>query len=70
AFLAGKPWTEATAREAAQVLRAEFQPISDMRASAGYRSQVLGNLMHRLWLESQGEDRINLERFVLEEVAA
>ncbi|MGZ5888962.1 MAG: FAD binding domain-containing protein, partial [Ramlibacter sp.] len=70
AFLAGKPWTETTAREAARVLRDEFQPISDMRASAGYRSQVLGNLMQRLWLESQGEDRINLERFVLEEVAA
>ena len=70
AFLAGKPWTEDTAREAAQVLRAEFQPISDMRASAGYRSQVLGNLMRRFWLESQGMQQINLERFALEELAA
>ena len=32
-----------------------------MRASAAYRSQVLGNLMQRFWLESQGEQRINLE---------
>ena len=70
AFLAGQPWTEATARQAADVLRAEFQPISDMRASAAYRSQVLGNLLQRFWLESQGRQDINLEHFVLEEVAA
>jgi xanthine dehydrogenase small subunit len=42
-------------------LRDEFQPISDMRASAAYRSQVLGNLMQRFWLETQGERHINLE---------
>jgi xanthine dehydrogenase small subunit len=54
-------WDESTARAAAEVLRAEFQPISDMRASAAYRSQVLGNLMQRFWLETQGERHINLE---------
>ncbi|MDB5942966.1 MAG: xdhA [Ramlibacter sp.] len=64
-FLTGKPWTEQTALEAAQVLRAEFQPITDMRASAAYRSQVLGNLVRRFWLESRGMDRINLESFSL-----
>ena len=41
-----------------------------MRASAAYRSAVLGNLMQRFWLESQGMDQINLERFDLEESAA
>jgi xanthine dehydrogenase small subunit len=61
AFLLGQPWTEATAREAANVLSSEFQPISDMRASAGYRSEVLGNLVQRFWLESQGVQQINLE---------
>ncbi|HWI80796.1 xanthine dehydrogenase small subunit [Ramlibacter sp.] len=60
--LRGGPWTEAAAQRAAAALRAEFQPISDMRASAGYRRQVLGNLMQRFWLESQGLDHINLER--------
>jgi xanthine dehydrogenase small subunit len=69
-FLSGQPWTEATAREAANVLRGEFQPISDMRASAGYRSEVLGNLVQRFWLESQGVRQINLECFELEEPAA
>ena len=52
------------------VLRGEFQPISDMRASSAYRSQVLGNLLQRFWLESQGHEHINLERFALEEALA
>ncbi|HYE40442.1 MAG TPA: FAD binding domain-containing protein, partial [Ramlibacter sp.] len=64
AALRGQPWTEAAARAAAAALRAEFQPISDMRASAAYRSEVLGNLMRRFWLESQGVQHINLERVI------
>jgi xanthine dehydrogenase small subunit len=62
AALLGRPWNESTARDAASLLRSEFQPISDMRASAAYRSQVLGNLVQRFWLESQGVQDINLER--------
>jgi xanthine dehydrogenase small subunit len=37
-----------------------------MRASAAYRSEVLGNLVQRFWLESQGLTQINLESFTLE----
>ncbi len=73
AAITGQPWTEATARAAGEALRAQFQPISDMRASAAYRREVLGNLMQRLWLESQGMTAINLERLSLadlEEVRA
>ena len=69
AALRGQAWSEAAALRAGAALREEFQPISDMRASAGYRSQVLGNLMQRFWLESQGEQHINLERVPLEEPA-
>ncbi|NPC54741.1 xanthine dehydrogenase small subunit [Caenimonas soli] len=69
ALLRYKPWTLDTAQEAAAALRAEFQPISDMRASAAYRSEVLGNLMQRFWLESQGMEQINLECFTLREAA-
>jgi xanthine dehydrogenase small subunit len=68
-FLLGKPWNQDTVRDAIEVLRAEFQPIADMRASAAYRSEVLGNLLQRFWLESQGQSNINLERFALEEAA-
>ena len=67
--LTGQPWTLATVRQAMAVLRAEFSPISDMRASSAYRSEVLGNLLERYWLESQGVQQINLESFVLEERA-
>ncbi len=62
--LRGQPWTEAAAQQAGAALRQQFQPISDMRASAAYRSQVLGNLMQRFWLESQGVEQINLERAI------
>ena len=65
--LAGQPWTAATVQHATAVLRSEFSPISDMRASSAYRVQVLGNLLQRYWLESQGLQQINLQSFQLEE---
>ena len=67
AALIGQPWTEATIQKAIRQLRAEFSPISDMRASGAYRTQVLGNLLQRYWLESQGMQQINLEAFQIEE---
>ena len=72
ALLMDQPWTQATVKAAIDCLRAEFTPISDMRASAAYRSQVLGNLLQRYWLESQGLLQIDLATFRpdrLEEVA-
>jgi xanthine dehydrogenase small subunit len=47
--------------EIKRVLMAEFNPISDMRASSAYRRQVLGNLVERFWLESRGGTGLNLE---------
>ena len=61
AALRGQPWTADTVMAAVAALRAEFQPISDMRASAAYRQTVLGNLLQRYWLESQGLQHINLD---------
>ncbi|MEW6478007.1 MAG: xanthine dehydrogenase small subunit [Pseudomonadota bacterium] len=61
AALLGQAWNEDTVMAATAALRAEFQPISDMRASAAYRHTVLGNLLRRFWLESQGQPAINLE---------
>ena len=69
AALTGQPWTLETVQRAIAVLRAEFSPLSDMRASAAYRTEVLGNLLQRYWLESQGATQINLESFVLKEAA-
>jgi len=70
AALTGRPWSQDTVRQAITTLRAEFSPISDMRASGAYRSEVLGNLLQRFWLESQGLQQINLESFVLVEEAS
>lgn len=64
--LSGKPWTQTTVQHAMAVLREEFSPISDMRASGAYRVQVLGNLLQRYWLESLGMQQINLESFRLD----
>ena len=66
AALTGQPWTPQAVQQAITTLRAEFSPISDMRASSAYRSEVLGNLLQRFWLESQGMQQINLESFKLE----
>ena len=64
ARLLGQPWNAATVQAAMAALRAEFQPISDMRASGAYRRALLGNLLWRYWLESQapaGTSPIRLE---------
>jgi xanthine dehydrogenase small subunit len=61
AALRGQLWNRQTLEQAISALRAEFEPISDMRASADYRRQVLGNLLERLWLQTQGHEEINLE---------
>jgi xanthine dehydrogenase small subunit len=63
ARLAGRPWTQQTLLDAIVTLRAEFQPISDMRASSAYRTQVLGSLLQRFWLESQGVRNLRLESY-------
>jgi len=62
AALTGQPWTQATIDQAMATLRQEFTPISDMRATGAYRSTVLGNLLQRFWLESQGSALIDLRQ--------
>jgi xanthine dehydrogenase small subunit len=52
AALADRPWTADTVRAAMDTLRQEVRPISDLRASADYRLEVLGQLLWRAWLES------------------
>jgi len=53
--LAGEPWTEATVQRAMVAFAEDFEPITDMRASAGYRLRVAQNLLRRLFLETRGE---------------
>ncbi|BES69440.1 xanthine dehydrogenase small subunit [Marinobacter nanhaiticus D15-8W] len=50
--LSGQPWTEAQVSAATTALAQDFQPLSDVRASASYRLQVAGNLLQRALLET------------------
>ncbi len=43
AVLTGQPWNETSLAQAAATLSAEFQPLSDMRASSSYRHALLAN---------------------------
>ena len=52
AALLGKPWTEETVASVLPVLDGEFQPLSDMRASAAYRTLVARNLLRRFQAEA------------------
>ncbi|HET8961492.1 FAD binding domain-containing protein, partial [Nocardioides sp.] len=52
AVLEGQPWAEDTVRAAAEALRSEGTPMDDHRASAAYRSAMLGNALLRLWAET------------------
>ena len=51
-FLVGKRWSEDIAAEAACILKNEYEPISDWRASADYRIAAAGNLLRRFLLET------------------
>jgi xanthine dehydrogenase small subunit len=56
AALVGQPWTEGTLQAAQAALARDFTPLTDMRASAGYRAQVAQNLLRRFWLETRRTD--------------
>ncbi|MDB5529672.1 MAG: xdhA [Devosia sp.] len=55
AALVGKPWTLDTIDAAIAAFAEDYQPISDMRASAEYRFTVAQNLLRRFFLETTGQ---------------
>ncbi len=52
AALEGRPWAAETVEAAAEVLRAEGTPMSDHRASADYRSAMLGQSLLKLYAQT------------------
>ncbi|MFD3516381.1 xanthine dehydrogenase small subunit [Streptomyces sp. NPDC058657] len=52
AALEGKPWTTESVEAAARVLRGEGTPMSDHRASALYRSAMLGTSLRKLYAQT------------------
>ncbi|SAL18898.1 FAD-binding molybdopterin dehydrogenase [Caballeronia telluris] len=55
AALIDREWGEASVREAMAALDADFQPLTDMRASSAYRSKVARNVLWRFYLETRGD---------------
>ncbi len=50
--LVGQPWNETTVQAAMKALSQDYQPLSDMRATASYRQLVAANLLYRFFLET------------------
>jgi len=53
AALHGQPWDEAHLLNAMAALARDYAPLSDMRASSGYRMTAAQNLLRRFWLETR-----------------
>lgn len=64
--LMGRPWNEATIEAARDAFDADYQPLTDWRATAEYRQLTAKNLLMRFYLETSGTPA-ELKRF--EEVA-
>ncbi|QCO57425.1 xanthine dehydrogenase small subunit (plasmid) [Pseudorhodobacter turbinis] len=54
AALIGQPWNMETAEAARKALASDFEPLSDMRASAAYRAAAAGNMMIRYYHDLSG----------------
>jgi xanthine dehydrogenase small subunit len=50
--LLGQPWTEATVEAAMEKYAEDYAPLTDMRATAEYRSLAAKNLLLRFYLET------------------
>ena len=55
AAISGQPWNENTVAAGMAAFAEDYAPISDMRASAGYRLRAAQNLLQRLYLETSGQ---------------
>ncbi len=60
-LLNGSKWDESTVTAAMQKLAEDFAPLSDMRASADYRSRATANLLYRFYLETRPEQALAAE---------
>ena len=60
-LLNGGKWDESAVTAAMQKLTEDFAPLSDMRASADYRSRVTANLLYRFYLETRPDRALAVE---------
>jgi xanthine dehydrogenase small subunit len=53
--LIGQPWTQDTIDAALPAFEDDYQPMTDMRASAQYRQTAAQNMLKRVFAQSQGQ---------------
>lgn len=56
AAIVGQPWSELTIEKAVAALAGDYAPMTDMRASASYRSRVAANLLRKFFVETTQAD--------------
>ncbi|AYD01841.1 xanthine dehydrogenase small subunit [Neorhizobium sp. NCHU2750] len=61
-MLTGKPWTWSTISAVRDLFDEDYQPLTDWRATAEYRSLTAKNLLTRFFLETAGAEA-QLQRF-------
>ncbi len=54
-FLTDKNWSEENVSLGMELLKQDFQPLSDMRASDTYRQQAAANLLYRFYLQTSSK---------------
>lgn len=53
-FLTGRPFAEATFRQAGKIARSEIEPLSDVRGSREFRLQLAENVLAKFYMEESG----------------
>jgi len=61
--IVGRAWDEAAVAAGQAALESEFEPITDMRASAAYRRAVLANLLRRFFVETSTGERTRVKEY-------
>ena len=62
AALVGRPWSQATLRQAQAALTQDFSPLTDLRASDRHRQRLAANLLERFWLETRPDAPLAAEQ--------
>jgi xanthine dehydrogenase small subunit len=57
-FLCGKHWSRSVVEEAMEILTKEFDPLSDVRGSAEFRSTVARNLLLKFWDDTSAGSKV------------
>ena len=70
ALLVGRPWNEATMRDACAMLATEFAPIDDHRSGAAFRRELVTSLFEKFFRGDASAAQDQLLRFTREDGSA